>query len=123
MEQKILILGVVIIVIVGVALLTGLFGGGERPASTSEGTGSITSLADQAKTKCIQLCQSKLQQGINLAPGPCLSNEIVSDWVCDVAHDPRQEVDNDPANQCPQFGKTASHFIEVDPECNFIRSY
>jgi len=122
MEQRVLILGVVVIIIVVLAFLFGTPKGGEKPSTTSEGVSSITSLADQARNKCIELCQSKIQQGINLAPGPCLSNQIVSDWVCDVAHEPRQDVDNDAANQCPQYGRTASHFVEVDPECNFIRS-
>ena len=55
--------------------------------------------------------------------GPCLSNEIVEDWVCDVAHSPRQAVDDLPENQCPAYGDKASHFVEVDPDCNFIRKY
>lgn len=36
--------------------------------------------------------------GVDMSSGPCLSNEIIPDWVADVAHWPRQEVDNDPAN-------------------------
>jgi hypothetical protein len=32
-------------------------------------------------------------------------------------------VDDVPANQCFEFGKTANHFIEVDPACNFIQTY
>lgn len=70
---------------------------------------------------CEALCKEKLAAGVDLSNGPCLSNQIADNWVCDVAHKPRQEVDNDPANQCPKFGKTAMHFVEVDPECNFIK--
>ncbi len=71
---------------------------------------------------CIQLCQQKLSEGTDLSTGPCLSNNITENWVCDVAHDPRQVIDNQPRNQCPAFlNGTAKHFVEVDTECNLIR--
>lgn len=57
----------------------------------------------------------------NLAYGPCLGL-IGEDWVVDIAHDPRLEIDNDSANQCPEFfNGTATHFIELDPDGNLIR--
>jgi len=41
--------------------------------------------------------------------------------VCDVAHQPRQDVDNDRKNQCDAYHDgRASHFVEVDPTCAFI---
>ncbi|MBN2517995.1 MAG: hypothetical protein JXB14_04060 [Candidatus Altiarchaeota archaeon] len=131
MDKKILVLGAVatIVILLALGFLMGLFGTGDvaaRKDSSSNSGGeasSVVSLADQAKAKCIQLCQSKLDQGISLEQGPCLSNEIVKDWVCDVAHDPRLPVDDDSRNQCPQFGQTASHFIEVDPQCEVIGAY
>jgi len=63
-------------------------------------------------------------EGVDMSAGPCLSNEIIPDWVADVAHWPRQEVDDDPANQCSAFreGK-AHHFVELDTDGNFIRAY
>jgi len=62
--------------------------------------------------------------GIDMSGGPCLSNEIIPDWVADVAHWPRQEVDNDPVNQCPAYRQgRAHHFVELDQEGNFIRAY
>lgn len=82
----------------------------------------IPNMKEQAKEKCIEACKTALATGQNLSPGPCLSNRIVDGWVCDVAHWPRQEVDNDAANQCPEFGETAKHFVEVNPECEFIRA-
>lgn len=80
----------------------------------------LKSEADNAKNLCIQKCQKELNVGRDLSNGPCLSNEIMKDWVCDVAHSPRQAVDNLKENQCSAYGKTASHFVEVDPSCNFI---
>ncbi|RLG17964.1 hypothetical protein DRN63_02250 [Nanoarchaeota archaeon] len=71
--------------------------------------------------KCISLCKQKLAENVSLANGPCLSNEIIPDWVCDVAHWPRQPIDDLPENQCPAFGKTAHNFVEVNETCGFIR--
>lgn len=76
----------------------------------------------QAIIKCQELCQQQLtSNGQDFNRGPCLSNEITPDWVCDVAHSPRQSVDNDPANQCSAFRQgQAHHFVEVDGNCNVI---
>jgi hypothetical protein len=57
-----------------------------------------------------------------MAPGPCLG-VIKDDWVADVAHDPRQDVDDDPANQCEAYRNgDAHHFVELDPDGTYIRS-
>lgn len=71
---------------------------------------------------CIGLCKDRLISE-DLSNGPCISDEIYKDWVCDVAHSPRQPVDNIPENQCSAFreGK-AHHFVEVDENCNLIRA-
>lgn len=86
----------------------------------------VNGCANQNKTtaiqKCVNLCKEK--QDINMSNGPCLSNNITSDWVCDIAHNPRQDIDNLPENQCEAFrqGK-AHHFVELDENCNIIRVY
>lgn len=78
----------------------------------------------EAASLCNQICKSYDK---NLSNGPCLSGNnpdwTVNDWVCDVAHSLRQPVDDLPENQCSAFreGK-ASHFVEVDMECNLIRT-
>ena len=62
------------------------------------------------------------ERGVDMSRGPCLG-VIKPDWVADVAHDPRQDVDDDPANQCPQYRSgEADHFVELDPDGEFIRS-
>ncbi|MEM5798270.1 MAG: hypothetical protein QXP39_01885 [Candidatus Aenigmatarchaeota archaeon] len=85
-------------------------------------SGCTTGEDAQATNLCIQLCQAVKQNGTDLSAGPCLSNAIIPGWVCDVAHSPRAYIDNIPENQCPAYGMTAKHFVEVDPECNFIRA-
>ncbi len=71
--------------------------------------------------KCVQVCQEEKERGADLSDGPCLSNAIAPGWVCDVAHWPREAVDNDPKNQCSEYGKSAWAFVEVDPDCKPIR--
>jgi len=71
---------------------------------------------------CVTTCRTALAVGADLSNGPCLSNSIASGWVCDVAHSPRQAVDDLPANQCSAYGTSASHFVEVDTECKLIRA-
>lgn len=74
---------------------------------------------------CIKLCNSaKAYQ--DLSNGPCLGNPIPEypDWVCDVAHSPRQtSVDDLTKNQCSAYreGRVA-HFVEVDTNCNLLRA-
>jgi hypothetical protein len=61
----------------------------------------------------------------DLSSGPCLSESLsgLSDWAVDIAHDPRQAVDDQPANQCASFrnGET-HHFVELTPRGQLIRA-
>jgi hypothetical protein len=60
--------------------------------------------------------------GVDMSRGPCLG-VIKPGWVADVAHDPRQPVDDNPANQCRQYRSgEADHFVELDPQGELIRS-
>ena len=76
---------------------------------------------------CLDSCSSSRNAGgfSELELGPCLLDPIPNepDWVCDVAHSPRQEVDNNPSNQCQSFLRgEAKHFVEVTPDCKLIRA-
>lgn len=86
----------------------------------------IQSDEELAKIHCIQLCKNEITKDADISSGPCIGNPIagLQNWVCDVAHNPRQPVDNKSENQCSAFrdGK-AKHFIEVDENCGFIKSY
>lgn len=78
-----------------------------------------SSSEDLATQECINACK---EATIDLSNGPCLWENKVEDYVCDVAHDPRQEIDNDPTNQCNAFREgRASHFVEVDESCGVIK--
>jgi hypothetical protein len=82
--------------------------------------------AERATQLYIQACLYALDIGQNLSAGPCLLDPIpeLPNWVCDVAHSPRQDVDNLRENQCDAWhARTADHFVEVTPECAFIQAY
>ncbi len=88
-------------------------------------TGETKSMAIDA---CISLCNEAVSEGVDLSNGPCLSDDNpewnIDDWVCDVAHSPRQDVDNLPENQCREFREgRAHHFVEVNEKCELIRVY
>jgi len=56
-----------------------------------------------------------LAKKIDLSSGPCLG-KIADDWVLDIAHLPRETIDDIPANQCEDYrtGKVR-HFAEMSP--------
>jgi hypothetical protein len=60
----------------------------------------------------------------DLSDGPCLVDRVpgMPDWVVDVAHDPRRDVDDEPENQCSRYRRgEADHFVELDTQGNVIR--
>ena len=73
---------------------------------------------------CVQACKDAAKTR-SLENGPCLLDPMPQDpdWVCDVAHWPRQAIDNQPENQCQSYrNQTSHHFIEVTPDCTFIQA-
>ena len=112
----------IVFILLGVAMIALVFVTGCVESGPS--SGSKVYSRDEAFAACQELCRNSKAAGLDLSEGPCLSNAVVRDWVCDIAHNPRQAVDNMPANQCEYFLKQeAHHFIELDENCNFIQSY
>lgn len=110
-----------------------------KPTSNTNNTNSfgvveeVTGIADikikEAADKNLaianakELWRAKFQMGEDLSVGPCLSNAVITDWVADIAHNPRTPVDDKPENQCAAYRNgTAHHFVELDPEGNLIRA-
>jgi hypothetical protein len=88
--------------------------GGEEVAAEAEEEAAIAAAeAAYAKAKV---------EGEDLERGPCLG-QILPNWVADIAHDPRTEADDDPANQCEEYRSgEVEHFVELDPDGNLIRT-
>jgi hypothetical protein len=98
----------VLILLLAVALVLG--------CTSSSQEKSAKQIADE---NCVALCK----QTTNLSNSPCLSDNLAPDWACDVAHSPRQAVDNLPENQCVSFRTgVVHHFVEVDESCDIIKS-
>jgi hypothetical protein len=88
-------------------------------------TGNFTQ--SLALVECGNLCKDAIAQGLNISSGPCLSdnnkNWTVNEWVCDIAHSPRQPVDDLIENQCAAYiNSEAHHFVEVGTNCTLIRT-
>jgi hypothetical protein len=90
--------------------------------------GSSVSQSEQSRAVAAakQAYQQAKASGTDLANGPCIAEQLpdLPDWSVDVAHKPRQPVDNQPSNQCRDYrqGKT-HHFVELDPDGNLIRTH
>ncbi len=73
--------------------------------------------------KAKEIFEQKKAEGMDFSEGPCLAEEIIPDWCVDVAHDPREPIDNLPMNQCKSYQEgRVHHFVELDPDGNVIRA-
>ncbi len=80
---------------------------------------------DQAIAAAIAAYKEAKAQGADLSSGPCIAEGLpgLNDWVADIAHDPREDVDNRAENQCQRYRDgEASHFVELAPEGELIRA-
>lgn len=77
---------------------------------------------DVAITSCLKECEKELALGAILTDGPCLSQEIVRGWACDIVNKPKRDmIDNNPINQCESYYKNnVKHIVKVTPKCEFI---
>jgi hypothetical protein len=91
-------------------------GGDDEPSQSEK---------SQAAGQALVAFKQAQQSGTDLSSGPCISESLpgLSDWVADVAHDPRQDVDDDPDNQCQRYRDgDAHHFVELTPNGQLIRA-
>ena len=106
---------IIIAFLIGIVIISGCIGQEEKLSDK-----------DKAITACKNECNSRLNKEENLENGPCILDPIteVPDWICDVAHDPRQPIDNQPENQCSSYREgRAHHFVEVDTNCEVIKTF
>jgi hypothetical protein len=76
---------------------------------------------DEAQTAFSQVQAT----GQDLSAGPCISESLpgLPDWVADSAHDPRQPIDDESANQCQRYRSgQAHHFVELNVDGQLIRA-
>lgn len=129
-SKKILILALVII---GVFLISGCTKENITNDNSYSAAEIVTGVADVkikekadkdlAVAKAQELWRIQFQMEEDLSNGPCLSNNLIPDWVGDIAHNPREAVDDLPENQCSAYrAGTAHHFVELDTEGNLIKA-
>ena len=86
---------------------------------------SSESERDRAIAAADQAYDQAVLRGDDLQVGPCIAEELpdLTDWVVDIAHDPREDVDDEPENQCQRYRDgDASHFVELTPDGELIRA-
>ncbi len=82
----------------------------------------ISQEQDRAVNQAQLLYRESKAKGVDFSKGPCLTNALMPDWVADVAHSPREAVDDLPDNQCKVYLEgSAKHFVELDVDGNIIR--
>lgn len=116
-----MIVGLVLIIVIAVALVVANRSR-QRTEAVSNPVARFEGERQQAIEAARQAHGKAKAAGQDLEPGPCLG-VVVPNWVADVAHEPRQPVDNLKENQCEQFiNREAQHFVELDPQGNLIRA-
>jgi hypothetical protein len=76
---------------------------------------------DEAQTAFSQVQAT----GQDLSAGPCISESLpdLPDWVADIAHDPREPIDDEAANRCQRFRSgQAHHFVELNVDGQLIQA-
>jgi uncharacterized membrane-anchored protein YhcB (DUF1043 family) len=108
-------IGIIILVALGIFVFRLLPNQSSVPANET---------AQVAIKKAQDLYQQQKQFKTDFSHGPCLSNDLQPDWVADIAHNPRNQDDEYPVNQCQAFTDgRAHHFVELDPQGRLIRTY
>ena len=91
----------------------------------SSGSQVSPSDRDQAVDQAQAAYREVAGTGQDLSSGPCIADSLpgLPDWVVDIAHDPRQDVDDQPANQCQRYREgDAKHFVELDEDGTLIQA-
>ena len=108
-------LPITLVLVIIVTFLTLLANGSliDKPQKFGKGTA-----VNQAK----HLYSLRKNEGMDFSKGPCLSDALMPGWVVDIAHSPRQSVDDLAENQCPAYREgNAKHFVELDVNGELIR--
>ncbi|EKD91254.1 MAG: hypothetical protein ACD_30C00035G0003 [uncultured bacterium] len=77
---------------------------------------------DQAVNQAQTLYAQKKALKEDLTNGPCLTNDLMTGWVVDLVHNPRQPIDNNEQYQCQAYREgRATHFVELDLNGEVVR--
>ncbi len=82
----------------------------------------VSMINDRAVNTALMVYESQKKLKKDLSDGPCLSNDLLEDWVADLVHNPRIPEDDLAENQCAALlDGTSTHYVELDLEGNVVR--
>jgi hypothetical protein len=105
--MKKLILVAIMLMIIATMFIFGDYSSNNSAPVSQDKQNEMVKLAQKRFTQ-------KKSEGLDIKNGPCLGI-IAIGWVTDVAHNPREASDDQPANQCEDYRNGfAKHFVELD---------
>jgi hypothetical protein len=114
-RTKLFLLSLIFVLAVG----AGVFKMNESKVIKNEA--SVT-ISDSAVAKARAVYLRALSLGTDMTNGPCLSNDLMPDWVVDIVHSPREVIDDLPHNQCQRYiDGFSKHIVELDLSGNVVR--
>lgn len=79
---------------------------------------------DEAVRQAKVVFQEKSALGLDYTNGPCLTNDLMKNWVVDIVHHPRESIDDNPQYQCAAYIEgRAKRVVEMDQNGDIIRVY
>ncbi len=110
-----------IVAISGAILISNRKGSLYEQTQNTYKPGVVTEV-DTAVRQAQLLYRQKKGQGLDFTDGPCLTNDLMPNWVADIVHNPRTKIDDLPQNQCQAYIEgRAKHFVELDTNGNLVR--
>ncbi len=107
-KKNILVSSVVVLVLIVLAIIIRVYIIKESP---------YLEYKEEAIEKCISLCQEVRKFDRMDSEGPCLDDNIVPNWGCDVVHTPRVAlIDDANRNRCHGH----KHLVEISFSCELV---
>ncbi len=121
-RNKLLLLSLSVILVVSLFVI---FSNNQNPFQKNSRNSykpGLSLSADRAVNQAKEVYEEKKNLEVDFTSGPCLTNDLLPDWVADIAHNPRQKIDDLPQNQCQAFIEgRATHFVEMDAKGNILQ--
>lgn len=121
-RNKLLLLSLSVILVVSLFVI---FSNNQNPFQKNSRNSykpGLSESADRAVNQAKEVYEEKKNLEVDFTSGPCLTNDLLPDWVADIAHNPRQKIDDLPQNQCQAFTEgRATHFVEMDAKGNILQ--
>lgn len=115
MPKNLLFAIILIVILVSACTIYVVNNGGFNPGRKD----TLDAAINQAK----YLYRLKKEEGTDFSKGPCLTNALMSGWVLDIVHNPKEQVDDLVENQCSSYiNGQAKHFVELDINGSLVRA-